>query len=1207
MTRFLTKIFHLLAMILMALLLLLSFFFAALQTPWAKKKLLDYLVDAAHKKGILLSIGEISGSLPFQWTIQDLKISLKESEEFSFKTLKLRIAFFPLLANELCISYLRCDESTFAYLPIHRGPYPKLALLERFSEMLTFSLPFSLSINTFNIADLSIENKASGSTGRFALQGNGFIQKKLRDFKVDLKMSHRSYVNSQAEVLLSGGKRKEHIAGRVKLKVISTEALKPLMELPFDSDFFIHLTLDGPWDTWASLAKKDYLQSLPLQGLLKAQVHAFDWDVFRSLNQKWQLDSLFSLSSDLHLIVEKFNLESPLMQLLAKGALAPGLKLQDASAVFCLPSLSLFNADLKEPLQGMLKGEAVYADAQASLKLSTEGLKIGKIPFEIDEAKFNAQTHEKLWTGDVDIKAHQGEIPIEFHCAYETLHFSTLGFKDLSLQGPDAKISGALSLDLSQKLIEGTLFAQVLHLNRFKALTPFTLLDGSLGGELRFFTEKNAAQISSSSSTLFLTLQHLQIDEGIANDITLSTHLNDLFGKPKGSIALEAEKIFRPEFYLSSFSLISYWENGRWPFDLQIQGTWKEPLEVQASGRWGAEKLEGPSSKYKSLSSKLAKEFEFSILLDKFSGKALGTYFSLENPFSFHISPELFFLEPCQVKLKDGLLFIEANLDKTAAKVHFKGDHVPLDLLSLWYPSFSFNGTSSVEAYLDASKENIQGRLSFILDHTDLHQLGKTAPLKAKGSLQAHLNQKTLQVHADLLASHDQFLDWKATLPIDYTLFPLTLRIDDQRTLSSELTMEGNLEEIFDFVDMGSHRMAGLLSCHLFLSKTFLAPSISGTIELQKGSYDNFYTGTALKEIQAKLLASNDELKIQSLVATDGQSGSLNAHGQLFLKPKDKFPYFIQADLLNLNMLRFDRVTSKFSGPLQLKGTSESAAAIGNLQVTRADLAIPDQLHINVPELPITYINQPSSLKNIASEPKTIFPLHLDLKLGAEGQIFVRGRGLSSEWKGNLSLSGTNTDITAAGALNLLKGEFVFSGKVFTLTQGEISFTKKPKPTAFLSLSGTLALPQATVIVMLRGPLTSPQLTFQSVPHMPTSSILSYILFNKDVSDISPMQAIQLAQMVMTISGGAGPDVLEAIRKSLGVDRLNIVSGSGGSDQISVQIGKYLTRGVMVTLTQSAESSQVVVEVELAKGFILQAETENEGEGKFSIKWNRNY
>ncbi len=72
------------------------------------------------------------------------------------------------------------------------------------------------------------------------------------------------------------------------------------------------------------------------------------------------------------------------------------------------------------------------------------------------------------------------------------------------------------------------------------------------------------------------------------------------------------------------------------------------------------------------------------------------------------------------------------------------------------------------------------------------------------------------------------------------------------------------------------------------------------------------------------------------------------------------------------------------------------------------------------------------------------------------------------------------------------------------------------------------------------------------------------------------------------------------------MDRLTIV-GKGERDEISVQIGWYLSHGITLSLSQSATSSDVTVEVDLKKGFIFQAETQNQEEGKFSFKWNKNY
>lgn len=299
-------------------------------------------------------------------------------------------------------------------------------------------------------------------------------------------------------------------------------------------------------------------------------------------------------------------------------------------------------------------------------------------------------------------------------------------------------------------------------------------------------------------------------------------------------------------------------------------------------------------------------------------------------------------------------------------------------------------------------------------------------------------------------------------------------------------------------------------------------------------------------------------------------------------------------------------IDCNLTGPLYLNGDIQNMLAQGNLLIDEAKIQINERLPYEIPSLPFTYVNPPSYLYSTTSRPKRGLIFRMDLELSAERKVFVEGRGLNAELEGNVHLHGMDTNISANGALKLIKGEYQFSGKVFKLTEGEIIFNDKPAPSAYLNLNGTLSMPDITITAMLRGPLASPQLTFQSNPQKSTSSILALILFNKDIAEISHAEAVQLASTLVSLSGGAAPNVLEAIRKSIGVDRLNI-SSKPGTDELAVQIGKYLTRGIMITLSQSATGSQVVVEVELPKGFVFQAETQEEQEGKFSLKWRRSY
>ncbi len=117
-----------------------------------------------------------------------------------------------------------------------------------------------------------------------------------------------------------------------------------------------------------------------------------------------------------------------------------------------------------------------------------------------------------------------------------------------------------------------------------------------------------------------------------------------------------------------------------------------------------------------------------------------------------------------------------------------------------------------------------------------------------------------------------------------------------------------------------------------------------------------------------------------------------------------------------------------------------------------------------------------------------------------------------------------------------------------------------------------------------------------SSPVVPQDEILSRILFNRALGQITPTEGIQVASAAATLAGG-GPGVLDRMRGKLGLDRLALGSGqsgaassnlnpaAGGSSAKSPSIsgGKYVADGVYVGATQglTPQSSKVIVEIEV--------------------------
>jgi len=423
---------------------------------------------------------------------------------------------------------------------------------------------------------------------------------------------------------------------------------------------------------------------------------------------------------------------------------------------------------------------------------------------------------------------------------------------------------------------------------------------------------------------------------------------------------------------------------------------------------------------------------------------------------------------------------------------------------------------------------------------------------------------------------------------------------------------DGDLEDLFEAFNFGMHQMQGKVHCDLTLANN----RVQGICTLQDGYYQNYVTGTELTNISAQFEGSGDHLVLRSFTAHDLQDNPvLFAKGLIHASFAEQFPFHFDLTLKQLHLVQIDLVTAIGDGSLSIDGNLHSALASGNVQITQADVTIPTHIPRSYPDLQVIYKHKPIP-SPVSTPPSPPFPLRFDLAILGSEAIFINGRGLTSEWKGDFAIGGTFKQPEFLGNLSLIEGEFAFAGRRFKLQHGSVSMPGANYQLPLIDITGTTIEKEISITARLKGPLNRPQLTFQSLPPLPLSAILSYLLFGRDLSDVTGLQALQLAGTIAAVAG-EGPDILEMTRKSLGVDRLQIVmtpakSGEGydGKETVALQVGKVLTPGLIVTIKQSADDSNpdIGIEVDLTHGFTFEAEHQQQpDQGKFSLKWNVNY
>jgi hypothetical protein len=606
------------------------------------------------------------------------------------------------------------------------------------------------------------------------------------------------------------------------------------------------------------------------------------------------------------------------------------------------------------------------------------------------------------------------------------------------------------------------------------------------------------------------------------------------------------------------------------------------------------------------------------ITIERAEGRFLQHGFRLLAPTELAWGPNRFSWDRLYAAYGSGLIDGSYTQEKTTVDSQALLQKIPLNILSLNPMESRVEGTFDAKASLHKKEDVTEAEWTWNLAKGILENQVETIyfeetppePLTVAAFMEGKLHGDKLQLVTNVQVRDVPFLNLDLKTP---------LHVDSGWELSippghpaGSLKAQGKLEDFVDFLDLGMHRVAGFVNCDLILSRG----AVQGRCTIQDGYYQNYVTGTELSHIVAGLEGSGDSLVLKSLTAKDLQNNEvLSAKGLIHLSLKDLFPFHFDAKFDHLNVVQIDLVTATAEGTIAVDGNLQSALTTGSAQITRSDIAIPTHIPRTYPDLKVIYKHRPIT-PIVASTPKPPFPLHLDLKVEAPKSVFINGRGLTSEWNGDFTIGGSFAEPAVHGSLVLIDGEFSFAGKRFKLSNGSLSMQGNQYQLPLIDIMATTTEKAITITARLKGPLNRPQLTFQSVPPLPLSAILSHLLFGKDLSDVTGLQALQLAGTVASVAG-EGPDILEITRKSLGVDRLQIVmtptrtsEGYEGKETITLEVGKVLTPGIILTVKQSANDSNpdIGIEVDLTQGFVLEVESQQQPEqGKFSLKWNVNY
>jgi len=380
-----------------------------------------------------------------------------------------------------------------------------------------------------------------------------------------------------------------------------------------------------------------------------------------------------------------------------------------------------------------------------------------------------------------------------------------------------------------------------------------------------------------------------------------------------------------------------------------------------------------------------------------------------------------------------------------------------------------------------------------------------------------------------------------------------------------------------------------------------------------------------LANLQADLIGDRDRLRLTSFSAGDTAGGSIKAQGSVMLNGSSGPSAELSATLAHFRVAARDEAVATATGTVSIAGPLSAPKVTAPITIDRADISLPSSLPPNVVVLKVVETGGKSGNQPPPAPPTetAALPATLDIKVDMPGNVFVRGHGLDSEWRGKLTITGTSAEPAISGHLEQIRGSVDLLGKTFTLTRGRITFDGSQSLDPVLDIGAEVSAADITAQVNISGLASAQKITLSSTPVVPQDEILARVLFNRGVSQMTAGEGLQLAAAAASLAGG-GPGMLDRLRGSFGLDYFKLGSGSTGATTgtlnpsatsnsatsgTALSAGKYLAPGVSVGVSQglSPPTSKVTVQIEVRPHLTIGGEAGQSGSTGIGLNYNYDY
>ncbi len=421
--------------------------------------------------------------------------------------------------------------------------------------------------------------------------------------------------------------------------------------------------------------------------------------------------------------------------------------------------------------------------------------------------------------------------------------------------------------------------------------------------------------------------------------------------------------------------------------------------------------------------------------------------------------------------------------------------------------------------------------------------------------------------------------------------------------VSAQITWNGEIGDLWALVPAPGVVVTGEAAVDIGVTGDISDPRFTGGVLLADGTVQYLDTGTILTGVSlATEIEQTGALAIK-LESTDGANGTVQVAGTVGLGDEG---VDLRIESRRAVLVRRDDVAARIGVDLHIFGPLSQLAIVGDVRIIEAEVRLVNANPPGIVTLGDVRIKGEPPPKQDDGAPALPIRLQIDVT-SPDNRIFVRGRGLDSQWQTDLKVRGDASQPIITGEVSAVRGTLDLIGKTFELSRGRVIFDGGREIDPRLDVVLERQTSGITGRIIVSGFASDPQLSFASTPALPEDEVLPRVLFGTSSQGLTPSQGVQLAIGLATLLDGGG-GTLEQLRNAVGVDTLNVEQNDEGDASLAIgeQIDDNIWVGTKQSLTGEGGTS-VAVEVEVFRNVEVDAEAGTAGNTSVGVQWRKDF